>query len=186
MSLLMIALAVAAAGQQAPDEPGADDVVVVARRKNECRVTLADKPLSEKAFRDRAKLWATGIPARVYLRNEASLQCRLKILRQLTQWKVQMVEFIDPAGRPARPEPPAPIGTALQPVTGETTDAAPPKPGAAPGEDGIEMGSYQRQLIAGRAAHLIAKRDCAGAMKLVLDAGDLDAAAKVATICRTK
>ena len=185
MSLLMITIA-AAAMQTAPDEPGPDDVVVVARRKNECRVTLADKPLNNKDFRARAKLWATGIPARVYLRNEASLQCRLKILRQLTQWNVQMVEFIDPAGRRAQAEPPAPVGTALLPTEREVEPARPPASPLAPGEPGIEMSSYQRQLIAGRAAHLIAKRDCAGAMKLVLDAGDLDAAAKVATICQSK
>lgn len=186
MPLLMIALAAAAAGQTAPEEPGPDDVVVVARRKNECVVKLADKVLSNSDFRERAKLWAAGTPARVYLRNEASLQCRLKILRQLTQWNVQTVEFIDPAGRAAKPEPPVPIGTATRPMT-TTADRAPEtqKPPAPTGE-GIEMGSFQRRLMEGRAAHMIAAHDCAGAMKLVLDAGDLDAAVKVATICRAK
>jgi len=48
------------------------------------------------------------------------------------------------------------------------------------------MSSCRRQLTAGRTAHLIAKRDSAGAMKLVLAAGDPDAAAKVATICQAK
>lgn len=186
MSLLMIAIAAAlGAPQQAADEPGPDDVVVVARRKNECVVKLAEKTLSTGEFRERAKLWATGTPARVYLRNEASLACRLKILRQLTQWNVQTVEFVDPAGRAAKAEPPAPVGAALQPVVG-TSDRAPPRNPAAPADQSIEMSSFERRLIEGRAAHMIARNDCAGALKLVLEAGDLDAAAKVATICRAK
>ncbi|MBX9860485.1 MAG: hypothetical protein K2Y20_12980 [Sphingomonas sp.] len=53
-------------------------------------------------------------------------------------------------------------------------------------EDTIEMAPFELRILEGKAAHLILKGDCSGAMKLVLEAGDLDGAAKVAAVCRSK
>lgn len=186
MPLMTLALAAAVAAQQAPNEPGPDDVVVVVRRKNQCVVKRADKVLSKQEFHERSKLWAAGGTARVFLHRDASLQCRLKIVHQLAEWDVRNVEFVDPARRPAAPEPLAPFAGAPQPLV---RDGAPRPAANDPGRTetgGVEMSAYKRQLNAGLAARLIAKGDCAGAMKLVLESGDLDAAAKVADICRKK
>lgn len=180
MPVLMFAFA--ALFQEAPAEPGPDDVVVTARRNNKCEVRLADKVLSDDEFREKAKTWAAGTPARVFLRNEASVYCRLKIVERLAKWNVRMVEFVDPAGRPAPYERPALLGAT---VTSSAPDSQ-PNPAAAPDGSTIEMSNINLRIIAGRAAHMIAKGDCAGAMKLVLDAGDLESAAHVATICRAK
>lgn len=186
MPLMTLALAAAIAAQQASNEPGPDDVVVVVRRKNQCVVKRADKVLSKEEFHERSKLWAAGGTARVFLHSDASLQCRLKIVHQLAEWDVRNVEFVDPARRPAAPEPLAPLAAPSQPLVRDSI----PRPAASESDrtdpGGVEMSPYKRQLNAGLAARLIAKGDCAGAMKLVLEAGDLDAAAKVADICRKK
>lgn len=182
MSILMFALIAAAFVQEAPPEPGPDDVVVTLRRNNKCEVRLADKILSDGEFRERAKAWAAGTPARVFLRNEASVFCRLKIVEQLAKWNVRIVEFVDPAGRPAPYERPARLGSSA------TTGASDALPGPLVSPDGasIEMSNLKLRIIAGQAAHMIAKGNCDGAMKLVLEAGDLESAARVATICRAK
>ncbi|OYY90627.1 MAG: hypothetical protein B7Y45_06675 [Sphingomonas sp. 28-66-16] len=182
----LLAIALSANGQQEPATPGPDDIVVVARRKNECVVQLADKVLNDAEFRQRSKRWAAGEPARVFLRNEASRQCRVKILYQLAKWDVRVVEFVDPGGRPATPEPVASNISPSPLIVEGGTQKAPTERRFPPREDTIEMGSFELRVLAGQAAHLILRGDCAGAMKLVLDAGDLDAAFKVATICRDK
>lgn len=182
MSILMLALIAGAYFQETPSEPGPDDVVVTARRNNKCELRLADKLLSDSEFRERAKAWAAGTPARVFLRNEASVHCRLKIVEQLAKWNVRMVEFVDPAGRPAPYERPAPLSTTA--ATGSSDRL--PGPLVSPDGGSIEMSSIKLRIIAGQAAHMIAKGDCTGAMKLVLEAGDLESASRVATICRAR
>lgn len=176
VALLMVAAAV---GQTTAQAPGPDDIVVVARPDKRCEVRLAEKVLGDEDFHARARLWAAGAPARVFLSSGSNLQCRLKIVRKLEDWGVRLVEFIEPDGPPEEVALPKPEDAPAQSrVIQSPTDR--------PDPDSVEMSALRLRLIAGRAAHMIARGDCAGALKLELEAGDLDSAAKVVQICRSK
>lgn len=183
-ALLLLA---ATAVVQDVDQPGPDDIVVVALPNRKCEVRLADKILSDADFHARARRWAAGEPARVFLSKGSNLQCRVKIVRQLEDWGVRLVEFVDPSA-PDGGAPPSAAAPALPAPTVSLPRPARSTPEFRQGDtaDDVEISPVRLRLLAGKAAHLIARGDCQGALKLMLEAGDLDSAAKVVGICRAR
>lgn len=191
---MVIALALALALQAGPvgptPVPEPDDIVVMAASKGGCRVQFADKILSDSEFRDRARVWAGGVPVRVVARTTASFDCLKKIAFQLSDWGVKQIQFVDPRGEgsgvgfpqptlsPPRPQRQGGESSAQR---GAATDMNFPVAGP---ENSQSVSEIERKLLASHAAQLILDGKCAEARRVTLENGDLEAAAQVAQICR--
>jgi len=176
--LLAAALALIAVQQPAPAEPAADDIVVTAA-KTGCRVQLAEKILSDAEFRERAKRWAEGAPVRVVARATTSFACMKEIAFKLTDWGVKRIQFVDPSGKDIGLDFPQPKGVLLDRTTMPTGPIA-----VQPFEGALATSDIEHRLHSARAAQLILAGKCAEARRLMLEKGDLEAAAQVAQICR--
>lgn len=148
----------------APAVSAADDIVVTAVR-DACTVRFAERTMTDAEFDARAAEWKAGRPVRVISRASADLACVRRIASRLFARGVTRIEFVDPEGRPSFPfDPPAGL----------------PHYGAP-----VPAGGGDHATISRDAAQMILHGRCDDARKLVLERGDLDAAAAVATICRT-
>lgn len=102
MIILLPLLAQASSALPEPPPPAPGDIVVVARR-GKCEVRVDDKPLSDADIARRAPDWGKGPAVRVYAPADASLKCLKKITFRLSSQGVGFIEFVDPAGRRAKP-----------------------------------------------------------------------------------
>lgn len=71
-----------------------DDIVVTARR-NQCDVRIADRLMSHRAFREKAREWAAGRPVRVLVPRSSSLRCQAEIMFRLNRHGVTRAIFVD-------------------------------------------------------------------------------------------
>jgi predicted transcriptional regulator of viral defense system len=81
--------------QTAAVEPPVADIVVTARERK-CDVSIADRLISDKEFRARAREWATGTIVRVHAPDRTSYRCLAKIMFKLGDHGVTRAEFVDP------------------------------------------------------------------------------------------
>jgi hypothetical protein len=86
------------AATPAPASPtDGPELVVVAQRRNQCDVRLADRTLSESELAGYAKQWAAaGTPLRIVRPRGATYGCVAKIARHLNQYGVQMLQVVEP------------------------------------------------------------------------------------------
>ena len=91
---------------------------------------------------------------------------------KLSDRGVRRIEFVDPSGKSADARPKG----ALSP------DASGVGEGAS--SPGLSVQEAERRYYARKAAQLVLAGKCGEARKLVLEAGNLEAAAQVAEICR--
>ena len=80
---------------QAPSEA---EVTVVARR-GKCSVSIADRMISDRAFRARAKEWAAGTPVRIVSPDTTDYRCLTKIMGRLREYGVTRAQIVQP-GQP--------------------------------------------------------------------------------------
>ncbi|MBY0306277.1 MAG: hypothetical protein K2W86_14150 [Sphingomonas sp.] len=181
------------APQAVPAPPAPDDIVVTARPQGGCAIRFADKTLSDAEFRDRARIWAAGAPVRVIARSDASFDCLKKIAFQLADWGVKQIEFVEPSGRKTAVGFPTPTLTGDRSVQRKTdkmdnagdSDPKPVKPFSPPPiEAGRPVAEIEQRLLSAHAARLILEGKCAEARRLMLENGNLAAAAQVVEICR--
>lgn len=85
------------AAPPAVEPPGAE-VVVVARR-GRCSVAVADRIISDRAFRARAKEWADGTPVRISVADRSDYRCLARIMFRLRSYGVTRAEFVGPGPR---------------------------------------------------------------------------------------
>lgn len=71
------------------------DIVVVARERR-CDVAIANRVISGREFRARAKEWAAGVPVRVHVPTHADLRCMSRIAFRLADEGVRRIEFVEP------------------------------------------------------------------------------------------
>lgn len=81
-----------AAVQQTPTE--GDDIVIVARRRR-CDLGIADRIMSDKEFRARAKEWAAGQLVRIRVPRGSSYMCQANIMFRLKRYGVVRAVFVD-------------------------------------------------------------------------------------------
>jgi len=170
MLILLLASLLPATGQADAAMP--DDIVVTAERQD-CRVRFADRELTDREFDARAREWAAGKPVRVVARANADLKCLSKIAFKLADRGVRLIQFVDPSGKTADKIPTAGLGMGAG--AGMGTDNGSPT---------LSVKDAERRFFARRATQLILEGKCGEARKLVLEAGDLESAAQVATVCR--
>lgn len=94
-------LAASAAGQTPPPvttaQPTADmpgDEVVVTAGKRRCDLSIADRLISDREFRDRAREWAAGRPVRIVVPDGASYRCQARIVFRLGKYGVHRAVFV--------------------------------------------------------------------------------------------
>ncbi|OYY72459.1 hypothetical protein [Sphingomonas sp. 28-63-12] len=188
--------------QVAPAAPEPDDIVVTAAPQGGCRVQFADKTLSDAEFRERARIWAAGAPVRVIARSDASFDCFKKIAFQLANWGVKQIAFVEPSGRQTAVGFPQPKLTGDRPTKrgsdkadkadkadradgADEIDATSARTFAAPTkENGRSIAEIEQRLLSAHAAQLILDGKCTEARRLMLENGNLAAAAQVVEICR--
>ena len=74
--------------------PAPDEIVVQAVR-GKCRVTFADRTLTDREFDAHAAEWAAGKPVRVIEPRGANRKCLTKIAFRLADRGVKLIYFVD-------------------------------------------------------------------------------------------
>ena len=90
LSLLLFA-AQAGSTSLVPDPP---EIVVTAKR-TVCSASLAERVLSSREFKRRAREWARGIPVRVYAPKRSDYRCLAEIAFRLGREGVRNIESVD-------------------------------------------------------------------------------------------
>ncbi len=76
--------------------PAAEPVeIVVTARRDKCRVSLADRVLSNRELNARADEWAKGTAVRIVAPERLGYKCLAKIAFRLGDRGVRLIEFID-------------------------------------------------------------------------------------------
>lgn len=176
----MIGLLVLLAAAQVQTDASVPDEIVVVAAKEKCDVRFADKTMSDAEFDRRAKDWAAGVPVRVRAYSDADLKCLTKIAFKLGDRGVRMIEFVTPNGKPMQPLSNAQYAT----IRPQVIDRKRLDPGLTVQayRDPTLLGR-EHSKIAARASDMILEGNCNEARKFALEAGDIDVAASVVTIC---
>ena len=96
----MLAVLLAAAMSPAPPAPEEPVEIVVQAVEDKCRVQFADRILSKRELRARARTWAEGTPIRVIAPRGRGYKCLSRIGFRLRKWGVRVIHFVDAPERP--------------------------------------------------------------------------------------
>jgi hypothetical protein len=79
----------------APRAAPAEEVITVTATRRKCRLSIADRILSDREFKARAADWAAGTPLTVVFPPGASYKCMAKVLFRLSRHGVHTFRLLD-------------------------------------------------------------------------------------------
>jgi len=96
--MLMLAQPAAETPAPAAETEAESDVITVTATRRKCRVSIANRILSDREFRARAEEWARGRPLTVVSPRGADYRCLARIMFRLNDKGVRLVRWVDETG----------------------------------------------------------------------------------------
>jgi len=93
--LLLLPLLAQAAEPIAPAIGEIPEEIVVIARRGRCDVSIANRIVSNREFRDKAKQWAAGQPVQVRVPVGSTILCEAKIMFRLGRYGVTRATFVE-------------------------------------------------------------------------------------------